>query len=481
MSSDFDTMTAVELARHIARREISPVEVTRRALDKAEATQASVNAFFLIMPDQALAAARTAEATVMRAEPLGPLHGIPFSAKDLIAVGGVPLAFGSRTMANNVASADAPSVARAKAAGAILIGKTTTSEFGCKAVGDSPLTGTTRNPWNLAKTPGGSSAGAAASVAAGITPFGLGTDGGGSIRIPCSLTGLAGIKGHFGRVPVWPHAATPTLSHAGPMARTMADAALLFMSIAGYDARDPFAVAGPLPDLMASCRAGAAGLRIAYSRTLGYARPDAAVTRVLDAAAGTFEALGCRVEPVEGVFETDPVEVWSAEFYAAIGARLAPLLETQRGLLDPAVAEILETALRQDLRAYYAKVFERYALRERMRIFFEGYDLLLSPVLPVIALDVGKNVPDHLADRNLVSWVYYTYPFNLTGQPAATICAGLSGGMPVGLQLVGRALGEYDVVRAAAAYEQAQPAGYNVRHFDEGSVAAGKQPIAPVG
>jgi aspartyl-tRNA(Asn)/glutamyl-tRNA(Gln) amidotransferase subunit A len=217
-------------------------------------------------------------------------------------------------------------------------------------------------------------------------------------------------------------------------------------------------------------------LRIAYSRTLGYARPDAAVTRVLDAAATTFEALGCIVEPIDAVFETDPVDVWSAEFYAAIGSRLAPLLATQRGLLDPAVADILESALRQDLRAYYAKVFERYALRERLRLFFERYDLLLSPVLPVVALDVGKNVPVHLADRNLVSWVYYTYPFNLTGQPAATVCAGFADGMPVGLQLVGRALGEYDVVRAAAAYEQAQPAGHNVPSFDESGAAAAKRP-----
>jgi aspartyl-tRNA(Asn)/glutamyl-tRNA(Gln) amidotransferase subunit A len=394
----------------------------------------------------------------MSGRPLGPLHGVPISAKDLIAVGGAPMGFGSRTMAGNVAPADAPAVERAKQAGAILIGKTTTSEFGCKAVGDCPLTGITRNPWDPAKTAGGSSAGAAASVAAGITPIALGTDGGGSIRIPCCFTGLAGIKGQFGRVPIWPHTAAPTLSHVGPMARNIADAALLLTSIAGYDARDPFAVAGPVPDLMAACEAGAAGLRIAYSRTLGYARPDAAVVAVLDAAAKTFEALGCIVEPVEAVFETDPVEIWSAEFYAAIGTRLAPMLASQRDLLDPAVAEILETAVRQDLRSYYSKVFERYALRERMRLFFERYDLLLSPVLPVVALDVGKNVPAHLADRNLVSWVYYPYPFNLTGQPSATVCAGFADGMPVGLQLVGRALGEYDVVRAAAAFEATQPA-----------------------
>jgi aspartyl-tRNA(Asn)/glutamyl-tRNA(Gln) amidotransferase subunit A len=457
MSAEFDVMTARELARRIAAREVSPVEVTRRALGRAEATQKSLNAFVLIMDEQALVAARAAEDAVMRGDPLGSLHGVPFSAKDLIAVGGVPFCFGSRTMADNVGAADAPAVARMKQAGAILIGKTTTSEFGCKAVGDCPLTGITRNPWNPAKTPGGSSAGAAASVAAGITPLALGTDGGGSIRIPCCLTGLAGLKAQYGRVPVWPTTAAPTLSHVGPMTRNIADAALMFMSIAGFDARDPYAVAGPLPDLVAACDAGAAGLRIAYSRTLGYARPDADVVALIDAAAKTFETLGCIVESVEAVFDSDPVEIWNAEFYASIGTRLAPILDKQRDLLDPAVAETLDGALRQDLRSYYTKVFERYALRERMRLFFERYDLLLSPTLPVAALDVGQNVPAHLGDRNLVSWVYYPYPFNLTGQPSATVCAGLSQGMPVGLQLVGRALGEYDVVRAAAAFEATQP------------------------
>jgi aspartyl-tRNA(Asn)/glutamyl-tRNA(Gln) amidotransferase subunit A len=457
MSAEFDVMTARELARRIAAREVSPVEVTRRALGRAEATQKSLNAFVLIMDEQALVAARAAEDAVMRGDPLGSLHGVPFSAKDLIAVGGVPFCFGSRTMADNVGAADAPAVERMKQAGAILIGKTTTSEFGCKAVGDCPLTGITRNPWNPAKTPGGSSAGAAASVAAGITPLALGTDGGGSIRIPCCLTGLAGLKAQYGRVPVWPTTAAPTLSHVGPMTRNIADAALMFMSIAGFDARDPYAVAGPLPDLVAACDAGAAGLRIAYSRTLGYARPDADVVALIDAAAKTFETLGCIVEPVEAVFDSDPVEIWNAEFYASIGTRLAPILDKQRDLLDPAVAETLDGALRQDLRSYYTKVFERYALRERMRLFFERYDLLLSPTLPVAALDVGQNVPAHLGDRNLVSWVYYPYPFNLTGQPSATVCAGLSQGMPVGLQLVGRTLGEYDVVRAAAAFEATQP------------------------
>jgi len=213
---------------------------------------------------------------------------------------------------------------------------------------------------------------------------------------------------------------------------------------------------------MQACEAGARGLRIAYSPTLGYARPEPAVTRIVAAAAETFEQLGCAVDLVETVFESDPVELWAAEFYAGAGVRLRPLLEHKRDLLDPAVADMLERALQQDLQQYTAKVFERYALREKMRLLFERYDLLLSPVLPVTSLDVGKNQPDTIPDRDMVSWVYYTYPFNLTGQPAATVCAGFAtDGMPVGLQIVGRALGEHDVVRAIAAYERTHPFGYN--------------------
>jgi aspartyl-tRNA(Asn)/glutamyl-tRNA(Gln) amidotransferase subunit A len=461
--AELDYATAAELRRRIASKEISPVELTKRALTKAEASQKNLNAFFVLLPEAALGAAKAAEDAVMQGRPLGPLHGIPFSAKDLM----VKYASGSRAMANNVAAVDAPAVERAKAAGAILIGKTTTSEFGCKPVGDSPLTGITRHPWNLGKTPGGSSAGAAASVAAGITPFALGTDGGGSVRIPCCFTGLAGIKAHFGRVPVWPVSATPTLAHVGPIARNVADAALLLMAIGGYDMRDPFSVSAAMPDLLGACRASVSGLRIALSTTLGYARPDPDVAAIVTAAAHTFENLGCTVEEVEQVFDKDPADLWTAEFYAGVGTRLRRVVQTQRELLDPAVAEVLDAALSQDMRAYYEKVFERYVFRDKTRTFFEKYDLLLSPVLPVSSLDAGVNIPASLKDRNLVSWVYYTYPFNLTGQPAATVCAGISSdGMPVGIQIVGRALGEYDVVRAAAAYERTKPPGHNLRRFD---------------
>ncbi len=464
MSAEFDMMTAMELRQRITSREITPVDLTRRALDKAEATQKTLNCFSVLAPEAALAAAKKAEQAVMKGDVLGLLHGLPFSAKDLIAVAGLPYMSGSRTMEANIGTVDAPAVARAKGAGAILIGKTTTSEFGCKPVGDSPLTGITRHPWNLAKTPGGSSAGCAASVAAGITPFALGTDGGGSIRIPAAFTGTFGFKANFGRVPVWPTSATPTLAHVCPLARNVEDAALLLTAISGYDGRDPASIAGPVPDFLGACNAPVKGMRIAWSPTLGFARPTPEVVEICAAAAQQLGALGCKIELVDEVFAQDPADLWTAEFYAGVGTRLRSFVETQRELLDPAVALVLEAALRQDMRSYYEKVFERYAFREIAREFFERYDLLLSPVLPVSSLDICKDIPDHLADRNLVSWIFYTYPFNLTGQPSASICAGIAAdGMPVGLQITARCNMETDVFRASAAFERLQPMGYNIR------------------
>lgn len=469
MADEFDFTTALELRRMVATRAVSPVELTERALARAERSQPTLNAFSHLMPDEARAAARRAEDAVMQGAPLGLLHGLPVSVKDLIAVGNAPYASGSRAMADNIAAADAPSVERLRAAGAIIIGKTTTSEFGAKPVGDSPLTGTTRHPWDLTKTPGGSSAGAAASVAAGITPFALGTDGGGSLRIPAALTGLVGLKAQFGRVPVWPTSATPTLAHVGSLARTVADAALLTTAVAGYDPRDPYAVAGPVPDLLGAAKASIAGLKVAWSNTLGYARPDPEVAAIAHAATVALVDQGAAVDEIESVFETDPADLWTAEFYAGIGTRLRGVLETRRDLLDPAVADVLDAALAQEMRSYYETVFARYALRDRMIRFFSKYDVLLSPTLPISSLDAGRNIPPGLEDRSLVSWAFYTYPFNLTGQPAASVCAGIaSDGMPIGLQIVGRSLGEADVVRVAAAIERAHPRGYNLRRPVEG-------------
>lgn len=452
--------SAMALRDAIAAKKISAVEVVRQSLQRQQQLEPQLNCFTTSTPELALAAAERADQAVHQGETLGALHGLPISVKDLIAIGGVRQTFGSRSMEHNIAQIDAPAVARIKAAGACIVGTTTTSEFGCKAVGHSPLTGITRNPWNTAKTPGGSSCGAAASVAAGVTPFALGTDGAGSIRAPSSLTGLFGIKAQFARVPVFPAAATPTLVHVGPLARTVRDAALLLSVIAGHDTRDPFSVAGEVPDFLAACELPIKGMRLAWSPTLGYAKPDAEIVRITEAAVKKFESLGCEIVDLEQGIGADPADLWMAEFYAGVGTRLHDTLRNRRELLDPAVALMLDQALDQSLFDYYSKVFARYQFREKIRTLFDSFDLLLTPTLPVAAFDVGIDIPppSQFAERNLCSWQYYTYPFNLTGQPAASLPVGFTAaGLPVGLQLVAKINRETDIFRAAASFEAAYP------------------------
>jgi Asp-tRNA(Asn)/Glu-tRNA(Gln) amidotransferase A subunit family amidase len=458
---DFAYMSALDLRRLVRSRQVSPVEIVAATLRRIDALQPVLNSFVTITPDLAMDAARRAEQTVMAGEDGGLLTGLPLSIKDLTAVKGVRFTSGSRTLADFVAPLDAPASERVKAHGAAIVGKTTTTEFGCKPSSDSPLTGVTRNPWNLDKTAGGSSAGAGASVAAGVTPFALGTDGGGSIRIPSSFCGLFGIKAQFGRVPVFPAAATPTLAHVGPMARTVRDAALLLTAVSGFDARDPASVAADVPDYLGACERSPTGLRIAWSPTLGYARPTAEVVDIAGKAARAFEELGCRVELVERVFD-DPIALWMAEFYAGVGTRLKKPLAEHRGMIDPAVAEVLERALDQTIDQYYASVFARYEFREKVRAFFERYDLLMTPTTPTAAFDIGRNLPVEFDGESIVGWVAYTYPVNLCGLPAASLPCGFTrSGLPVGLHIVAKALHETDILCAAAAFEAARPWAQN--------------------
>lgn len=443
-----------QLSAALDAKQISAVELFEACLARIEQLEPSLNMFACLDVEGARAGAQASEARQMKGARLSALDGIPTSIKDLIAQKGLPQRFGSKATQDSPSPVDAPSVERLRALGAVLLGKSTTSEFGCKAVGDSPLTGDTRNPWSLEMTPGGSSAGAAAMVAAGVTPYAIGTDGGGSIRIPASLTGLFGIKAQFGRVPVYPVSATPTLAHVGPLARSVEDAALALSAIAGHDRRDPFAVAGPVPDFLAAARSERP-LKVAYSRTLGYARPDPDVLALTDAAVRRLEGLGYEIEEVEHVMD-DPVAIWTAEFYAGVGTRLRAIIEDTPDLLDPAVLEVLRKAVAQEMQSYYASVFERYAFREKMREFFERYDLLLSPTLPTAGVPAGENTPPSLSDRTIVSWVFYTYPFNLTGQPAASLPVGFTeAGLPVGMQVAGGINDEASVLSFCGAYERA--------------------------
>ncbi len=437
--------------------ELSPVTAVEASLARLQDTEPKLHSFVTVLADEARRAAKHAEAQFSKRDARGPLFGVPISVKDLIAVAHAPLTFGSRSMAGNVARSDAVAVERLRRAGAIIIGKTTTSEFGCKAVGESPLTGCTRNPWNLSKTAGGSSAGAAASVAAGVTTVAIGTDGGGSIRIPAALNGLFGVKAQFGRVPVFPVAATPTLAHVCPIGRDVRDVAMLLGVLAGFDERDPHAVRDVVPDWLRACDRDPSKLRVAWSPSFGYARPDREVREVAEAAVRAIADMGCAVEEIDAPFD-DPAELWTSEFYAGVGTLLETTLREQRALLDPDVAAIVERALAQPASAYHRAQRGRYAFRERVRAFFESFDLLLSPTLPVAGVDTGVSVPQGIVGRNLVTWVCYTYPFNLTGQPAASIPAGFTReGLPVGLQIVARAYREDDLFSIAAALEAARP------------------------
>lgn len=449
--------TARELVAEVTGGHAAPSDIVAGVLADIAVLDPKLNCFAHFDPGAVMDQARVLDDRIARGEDIGPLAGLPVAIKDLIAMQGAPTAFGSRIMAGNVIDADAPSTARIRAAGAVMLGKSTTSEFGCKAVGDSPLTGITRNPWDLDCTPGGSSAGAAALVASGITPVAMGTDGGGSVRIPASLCGLFAMKAQFGRVPVWPASATASLAHVGPLSRDVRDSALMMGVVSGFDARDPFAVAGPVPDYLGACDRDPRGLRVAYSETFGYARPDPEIAALCRRAAARLEALGCIVEEVPHLFD-DPVAIWAAEFYAGVGTKLKDALATRRNEIDPGVAKVLDVALAQNLDSYYSKVFERHAFRETVRQIFDTYDLIASPTLPVTAIPVGRDTPEGHEDRSPIDWVSYTYPFNLTGHPAVSINAGFTAaGMPTGLQLAARPLAEETLFTLAAAMQDADP------------------------
>lgn len=454
---------ASELAAAIRRRQVSPVEIVEAVLTRIEALNPHLNAFLAVDAEGARAAARTAEAAVMRGEARGLLHGLPVSIKDLEPSQGLRCTYGSKFFEHAIAETDGAVTERVKAAGGIVIGKTNTPHYGHKDMCDNLLGPPCRNPWQLERTSGASSGGAAAAVAAGLGPLAHGSDGAGSIRIPSALCGVFGLKPSFGRVPYWPNQDIwAARSHNGPITRTVADAALLLQAMAGPDARDPTTIEQTPDDYVAAVvqpLAALRGLRVAWSEDFGYAPVDPEVRRLTKAAAERFAAFGCQVEAVDPGWD-DPREIAATAWYVSYAARLADRYAQQPDWFEPSLAQMIEAGQRVSGVEHGRALLARTAFYQQALHFFTTYDLLLTPQMPLAAWSVEQG-PSTIAGQptpSMFDRLNFTFPFNLTGQPAASVPCGFTHeGLPVALQIVGRWHADTLVLQAAAAFEQAAP------------------------
>jgi aspartyl-tRNA(Asn)/glutamyl-tRNA(Gln) amidotransferase subunit A len=455
--NDLCALSATELLELYRKHELSPVEVARAVLKRIENLNPVLNAFCFLNKN-ILEEAKASETRWMRGEPKGLLDGVPVSIKDLLLTKGWPTLRGSKTIdPKGPWNDDAPAVARLREHGAVLLGKTTTPEFGWKGVTDSPLTGITRNPWNPQKTPGGSSGGAAAALAAGMGPLAVGTDGGGSIRIPCSFTGLFGIKPSFGRVPAWPASPFGTLANVGPMTRSVTDAALMLNVLSLPDARDWQGLPYDARDYRAHLESGVADLRIAFSPDLGYAKVDAEVAAIVRKAVKVFAGLGAKVEEKHPGFE-DAEPLFRAHWFPGAAFFLKDLSAAKRKLMDPGLLEVAAQGAKFSMIEVLDAQHKRSALGSHMNLFHRDYDLLVTPTLAVPAFDVGREFPESPKIQRWTDWTPFTFPFNLTQQPAASIPCGLTkAGLPVGLHIVGPRYADALVLRAARAFESVRP------------------------
>ena len=466
MGRDLAFASATRLRRLIADKGVSCVEVVELFFERIEEYNPRLNAYLALCQEEAVQQAGRAQEAVDKGEELGPLHGIPVSVKDLELTRGIPTTLGSAMFKDRTPEMDSVVVERVKSAGAIILGKTNTPEFGLSGTTENKLGDACRNPWDTARTPGGSSGGAAAALAAGLCTLATGSDGGGSIRIPASFSGLFGIKPSQGRVPRYGGYGYPAANHfsqSGPMSRTVADTALLLQVLSGPDPRDPVSMRETPPDFSAGLGQGVSNWRIAWSPDLGYAGVDPEVVRVTERAARVFEDLGAVVETPDLAIE-DPFQAFWDVFATASYTSYGHLLEERR----------------DDFTYYGLRAFEHGAevtgadlsrallrvdqLRRQMENFFDEYDLLLTPTMAVPAFPIEQR-PSVIGGKSVDPfWGYlpFTFPINMTGQTAASIPCGFSespdsAGMPIGLHLVGPRGAEARVLQASAAFEEARP------------------------
>jgi aspartyl-tRNA(Asn)/glutamyl-tRNA(Gln) amidotransferase subunit A len=451
---------ATELAGLIRDKKLSPVELMEAVLARIEALEPEINAFATLTADAAMDAARKAETAVANGVALGPLHGIPVTIKDLVVTEGIATERGSFSYEGVVPDVDAPCVTRLKQAGAIVLGKTTTSEFGWKGVSHSPLTGITSNPWKKGYNAGASSAGAGAGAAAGYGPLHQGSDGAGSIRMPSHFSGIFGLKPTYGRVPNWPVPNNDQSSHIGPMTRTVADSALMLEVMSGPHPWDHTSLEAPPEAYPLHLDSGIANLKVAYSPDLGHARVDDEVAELVSAAVDVFaKDLGCQVEEVVPSFGPDGPElirfIWAAHEQA-----FAPLLDKYRDRMDPGLIACIETGMGHSLEDYLDMRQRKITYVEQIHRAFEQCDLMLTPAVSVAAFPADRLQPEHWPQHpwDWVSWAEFSYPFNFSGNPAASVpCGFTKDGLPVGLQIVGRRFADLTVLQAAAAFEKAWP------------------------
>ena len=465
MSEDLCFLSAVELRARIGRKQVSPIEVTRATLARAERLQGKLNCFITLCGDQAMAEAQAAERKIMAGEPLGLLHGIPLTVKDIVNTRGVRTTFGAVPYKDNAPDHDAVAIQRLRAQGAILIGKTTTPEFGSKCLTDSPLFGRTRNAWIASRSTGGSSGGAAAAVASGIAPLAVATDGGGSTRIPAACNGVVGLKQSNG---VIPHSqvqdAFGNQTYVTPMTRTVADTALMMQAMAGEDTSDPWSIGIPAPDFIA----GAAPSGDLTSRKILFClsppgRPVAAeVAKAFRASLDRLAALGAELEEFSGEgFDIEPI--WRAINHTAWRTRFEKFAADHRDELSATFLKQLALAEKVSGVDFQQAMFDRTALFRRVQSLLARADLLAMPTLTRTALPIEQDLFDGIDidgkhfDNLRPHWFPWTMLFNMTGHPAVSMPSGFdSAGLPIGLQLVGRFRGDAELLRVAALFEASQ-------------------------
>lgn len=452
------TLSAGQLGILYRLREVSPTEVTQAVLERAEEARERFGAFVHIDAAGALAAAQSSARRWKAGEPLSPIDGVPSTIKDVVWVKNWAVRLGSLAVPAISSQEDSPSVARLRAAGTILVGLTTTPEFGWKGVTDSAIDGITRNPWNPQLTPGGSSGGASAAAAFGAGVLHLGSDGGGSIRMPASFAGVVGFKPTFGQIASYPASSFTTLAHIGPLARTVDDAALMFNVMAGHDRRDWYqSQHDPAPS--DTDFGNLAGLRIGYWSVPPEGTVEEPVKQAIDAVVARLEKLGADVRPVS-LPQADLPTIFRHHWYCGIASRVSALSKDKQKLIDPGLAEIVEAGRSVTAIELVRAQAERAAFGVGMEALFDQFDLIISPAVTVLPFTAGRETPEHSGQKRWIEWAGFTYPINLSQQPACVIPAGLSPDRrPVGLQLIGPRGADQRILAAAKSVETMLRAG----------------------